>query len=125
MWAGFAEERQKNLEEKRKERAERKRKLLEMENAHNLSDEEYSDYSDYSYSDSDSDGGDLSGDMVNSVYDDLMARPSEVREDGDYDTAIRSANESSMYAQNAAENTDIVPDMTMERDADIGEVRRE
>ena len=30
-----------------------------------------------------------------------------------------------MYAQNAAENTDIVPDMTMERDADIGEVRRE
>lgn len=125
MWAGFAEERQKNLEEKRKERAERKRKLLEMENAHNLSDEEYSDYSDYSYSDSDSDGGDLSGEMVNSVYDDLMARPSEVREDGDYDTAIRSANESSMYAQNAAENTDIVPDMTMERDADIGEVRRE
>ena len=59
------------------------------------------------------------------MYDDLMARPEETDDDGDYNTAIRSANDSSMFAQQAAENTDIVPDTNMERDADMGEVRRE
>ena len=124
MWDSFEEDRRKNLEQRRAERAERKKKLIEMEEQAALSDDD--DYSDSSYSDSDSgsdNGG--NGDLANSMYDDLMARPEETDDDGDYNTAIRSANDSSMFAQQAAENTDIVPDTNMERDADMGEVRRE
>ena len=113
MWGGFDEDRKKNLEQKRAERLARKQKLLEMEADFDSSD-----------SDSSSDAGTVN---LDDVYNDLLPMVDEGSDEEDlhasYTEAIRTANESSMYAQQAAENTDIVQEEEMQKEEDLGEVR--
>ena len=114
MWGGFDEDRKKNLEQKRQERLERKQKLLEMEANFYSSDSDSSD--------------DQGGENRETIYDDLMPPVDEGSEDEEdlhasYNEAIHTANDSSLYAQQAAESTDIVQEEEMRKEEDLGEVR--
>jgi hypothetical protein len=122
MWAGFDEERKKNLQEKREARFLRKMEIEDMED-----DLDYSDSDSDSNSDSDSDGHNNTD--SNDVYDDMM-KPMTSESDsnsegasGNYDSAINAANDASKFAQQAAENTDIVQEEEMEREEELGEVK--